>query len=67
MRVTVNGSGRDLPEGCTVAELVSSLADGTVGMAVAVNDEVVPRASWGASRLEEDDRVEVLRAIGGGA
>ena len=36
------------------------------GIAVAVNDEVVPKANWGGAMLEDGDRVEVITARQGG-
>jgi sulfur carrier protein len=62
MRVTVNGSGRDLPDGQTVADLVPPRR----GVAVAVNGAVVPRSTWDGTPLRDGDRVEVLTAAQGG-
>ncbi|MBU2694571.1 sulfur carrier protein ThiS [Pimelobacter sp. 30-1] len=36
------------------------------GVAVAVNDEVVPRGEWAARRLVDGDVVEVVTAVQGG-
>ncbi|MGH9102687.1 MAG: sulfur carrier protein ThiS [Acidimicrobiales bacterium] len=36
------------------------------GMAVAVNEELVPRSAWHARLLSEDDRVDVLAPAQGG-
>ena len=36
------------------------------GLAVAVNDAVVPRAEWAAHALNEQDRITVIRATQGG-
>ncbi len=68
MRVTVNGQARELGERPTVDQVVSEVAPARSGRgtAVAVNGEVVPRAVWSSTELGEDDKVEVLDAIGGG-
>ncbi|SBT47749.1 sulfur carrier protein ThiS [Micromonospora auratinigra] len=66
MRLTVNGAGRELPGGTTVAELVATVTDQRRGLAVAVNGEVVPRGGWPATVLRPGDRVEVLSAAQGG-
>jgi sulfur carrier protein len=71
MRVIVNGDARVLPDGATVAELVRLTAgeNGRAGRgtAVAVDAEVVPRGAWESTELREGQRVELLRAIQGGA
>ncbi|MFG3705400.1 sulfur carrier protein ThiS [Micromonospora sp. NPDC047670] len=66
MELTVNGVGRSLPGGSTVADLVRAVTDQQRGLAVAVNGEVVPRTGWPATVLRDGDRVEVLSAAQGG-
>ena len=66
MNVIVNGEARDLAEGTTVAALVTALGRSPKGMAVAINEEVVPRSTWPDTSLAAGDRVEVLTASQGG-
>jgi sulfur carrier protein len=66
VELIVNGTGRDLPGGSTVADLVRAVTDQQRGLAVAVNGEVVPRGGWPATVLRNGDRVEVLSAAQGG-
>ncbi|RLP97740.1 sulfur carrier protein ThiS [Micromonospora sp. CV4] len=66
MELTVNGSGRSVLGGASVADLVSDVAPQQRGVAVAVNGEVVPRAGWSTTVLRDGDRVEVLTAAQGG-
>jgi sulfur carrier protein len=66
MTLYVNGEPRDLGTGSTVADVVAAVAASPTGVAVAVNDEVVPRTAWSRTRLRDDDRVEVLTAVQGG-
>jgi sulfur carrier protein len=66
VEVTVNGAARELPAGTTVAALVDELAGRRAGVAVAVNEAVLPRASWERTELRPADRVEVLTAVQGG-
>ena len=67
MRIVVNDEDREVPTGCTVAELLASLGYAeTRGLAVAVNDAVHPRSGWAQQRLAEADRVVLIRAAAGG-
>lgn len=66
MRVTVNDEARELPEGATVADLVRQLGLGPRRIAVEVNRDVVPRATYGAVALRDGDVVEVVHFVGGG-
>ena len=70
MRVLLNGESQELPDACTVAELVERAAPGASdgrGVAVAVDAEVVPRSDWGRTTIFEGQRVELLAAMQGGA
>jgi sulfur carrier protein len=66
MLVTVNGGPDHVPDGTTVDDVVVRLGRGKSGLAVAVNDEVVPRSRWASTALQAGDRVEVLTAAQGG-
>jgi sulfur carrier protein len=66
VELTVNGIGRTVPDGATVADVVAAATSQTRGLAVAVNGEVVPRAGWPTRKLRDGDRVEVLAATQGG-
>jgi sulfur carrier protein len=63
----INNSPQETAESQTLTQLLAGLAlAGQRGLAVAVNDEVVPRAAWPAHKLREQDRVTIIRATQGG-
>ncbi len=67
MNIRVNDSPREVAADTALAELASALGLGErKGVAIAVNDEVVPRAAWARRRLVEGDRVLVIQATQGG-
>lgn len=71
MRLTVNNEERTYAPETTVETVVRELTapeGGQIpgGIAVAVNDEVVRRPAWAATRLGAGDRVDVLTAVQGG-
>lgn len=70
MNVSVNGDQRSVDDATRVSDLLDLLhgaGPATRGIAVALNGEVVPRDRWNEVELSEGDRLEVLRAVGGGA
>ena len=70
MNISVNGEQTAVDDAITVSELLALLNDGnpnTRGIAVALNGEVVSRSRWEQAVLRDGDRLEVLRAVGGGA
>lgn len=64
--VGVNGEAREVPAGSTVAGLARILDLPETGVAIAVDDEVVPAARWAQVVLRSDAVVDVLTAVQGG-
>ena len=62
----VNGDPRAVPSDCTVAELIDALGLQTRRIAIAVNQDVVPRSEFATHQLTANDRIEILEAVGGG-
>jgi sulfur carrier protein len=66
MKLWLNGAERELPDGASVADALAAIGAPHAGIAVAVDDDVVPRADWTEWVLHEGARVEVLTAVQGG-
>ncbi len=66
MKLSVNGNPVELPEGSTVAALLSHLAIDAARVAVERNEDAVPRRAWTETQLREGDAVEVVTFVGGG-
>ena len=66
IEIELNGAPHVIRGDAHVQALVDALALTQQSLAVAVNRQVVPRAQWPQRMLEARDRVEVVRAIGGG-
>jgi sulfur carrier protein len=66
--IVLNGGDSDIRAGETLAAVLAHLGLdlNARGVAVAVDGEVVPRASWDTYALGDDARVEVLNAMQGG-
>ena len=64
--VTLNGVAEDLAAGTTVADLVARHLESPRGVAVARNEEVVPRSQWATTPVADGDRFEILTAAQGG-
>ncbi len=66
MEVLINGASRQVPDHISLERAVSLISTSATGIAVAVNGEVVRRASWRQHQLAPGDEVEVLTAVQGG-
>ena len=59
MNIHINGDKQQFEDKLTAAKLVEQLA-------MEVNQEIVPRSSYESFQLNENDRVEIINAVGGG-
>jgi sulfur carrier protein len=63
----VNNTPQESPTERTLEEVLTELnLVGQRGMAVAVNDTVVPRPDWAQFALQANDRLTIIRATQGG-
>jgi sulfur carrier protein len=66
MIIHLNGEQREVPDGMTLAGLIDWLELPADRVAIERNLEVVKKADWGETRLENCDRLEIVRMVGGG-
>ncbi len=66
MKLTVNGEGREFPEGTTIEKLIQDLGINQGRLACEVNMSIVKRAMYKDTILKDGDAVEIVQMIGGG-
>jgi len=68
VRVEINGMPTELRDGASARDAAAELGvEPGRGIAIALDGEVVPRAELERTILREGQRIEVVRAIGGGS
>jgi sulfur carrier protein len=65
-QIVLNGAPYQVAAGQTLNDLINVLELSEKAIAVAVNRHVIARPQWHAYLLQEQDQVDVVRAIGGG-
>ncbi|EGV51233.1 thiamine biosynthesis protein ThiS [Candidatus Endoriftia persephone str. Guaymas] len=66
MQIYVNGEEKQIPDQTDMANLVELLSLTGQRIAVEVNEELVPRSAFDGHTLNEQDRIEIIHAVGGG-
>lgn len=66
MQIILNGEPHDLPELAYVTDLIELLGLTGQRLAIELNGDILPRSQHAERQLCAGDRVEVVRAIGGG-
>ena len=64
--IEVNGEMQQVAAHTTLQTLVGQLKVADQAVALAVNRSVVPRQKWPQHVLLAQDKIEIVRAIGGG-
>ena len=62
----INGERREFPTLDNVAALVEHLGMKGDRVAIELNLNIVPRASWADTLLHDNDRLEIVHFVGGG-
>jgi len=66
INVELNGSPIQLPTGAVISDLILSLDLVNTRLAVEVNEQIIPGSQHAHYRLQQNDKIEVVTAIGGG-
>tara|TARA_B100000029_G_C17311983_1_gene864751 strand:+ start:475 stop:675 length:201 start_codon:yes stop_codon:yes gene_type:complete len=66
MVVMVNGTPKEVAQELSIADLIRTLDLTTDGIAVALNGTVVLRKEHTNTTIQENDDIEIIRAVAGG-
>ena len=67
MEISINQQRTEIPEHFSVEELLSSLfTDSTRGIAIAINQAIIPKKQWPFHMLRPDDKIILIKATQGG-
>ena len=66
MQLTINGEKREIKESKNLADLIKELDIQAPNFAMALNQQVVPRSKYNSTTIKENDKVEIVHAVGGG-
>jgi sulfur carrier protein len=67
MEVTINNQNYLLNEACSIEQMLALvIASETDGLAIAVNQTIIPKTDWPKRELQSGDRITVIKATQGG-
>jgi thiamine biosynthesis protein ThiS len=66
MNVTINGETREIPDGLNITGMLEHLGMPRDRVAIERNLNILPRANWNETRVESNDRFEIVQFVGGG-
>lgn len=66
MKVQLNNKEMELSPQSSIQQLTQTMELPQAGVAIAVNNKMVPRAEWNQFILQENDQVVIIKAACGG-
>ncbi len=67
MEITLNNQLLTVEPSCTLEQLLSTFSElAPKGMALAINQEIIPRSDWARSVLRPGDSIILIKATQGG-
>lgn len=67
MEIIINQQQQSIPDNYSVKELLAFLMpEADKGIAVAINQQIIPKSTWANHKLNSNDNVMLIRATQGG-
>ena len=66
MKVQVNNKEVEIDSASTLTQLITKLELPSQGIAVAINNKMIPRTEWECLSLQESDNLVIIKAACGG-
>ncbi len=66
MNISINKEMMSLPEKTTIAGMLKKLDIQREYIAVEINMTIIPKSEFDNHQLKDNDKVEIIRAVGGG-
>ena len=66
MNLTLNGKHFNAPDKYSISDLVIALGYTNKNIAIEVNEIIIAKSRHHSFNLKEDDKIEIIEAVGGG-
>ena len=67
MQIIINNQSYQFSENVSLQSAIAGLQmEDTTGIAVALNEQIIPRSEWNKTDLNEEDKIIIIGAVAGG-
>lgn len=66
IKIFINGDLKKIPQETNIVSVLESLNISSKHIAIEINENLVFRSDWQETNLKDGDKVEIVKAIGGG-
>ena len=66
IKIFINGDLKKFPQEINIVSVLESLNISSKHIAIEINESLIFRSDWKKTNLKDGDKVEIVKAIGGG-
>ena len=66
IKIFINGDLKKFPSETNIVSVLESLNISSKHIAIEINESLIFRSDWKKTNLKDGDKVEIVKAIGGG-
>ncbi len=66
IKIFINGDLKKFPSETNIVSVLESLNISSKHIAIEINENLVFRSDWQETNLKDGDKIEIVKAIGGG-
>ena len=66
IKIFINGDLKKFPQEINIVSVLVSLNISSKHIAIEINESLIFRSDWEKTNLKDGDKVEIVKAIGGG-
>ena len=66
IKIFINGDLKKFPQATNIVSLLEILNISSKHIAIEINESLIFRSDWEKTNLKDKDKVEIVKAIGGG-
>ncbi len=66
MQVKINGVVDEIPDNSSIRDVLTARKLPGDTIIIALNDEIIKREKWESLKLNSNDRLDIIRIMGGG-
>ena len=66
MQVKINGAVDEIPDNSSIRDVLAARKLSVDVVIIALNDEIIKREKWENLKLNSNDKLEIIRIMGGG-
>ena len=66
MNITINGKNFYVKDNLSLYDILENNYLNSTNIVIEINQEIVSRNLWGETKVNENDKIEIITAVGGG-